>query len=149
MVKKTVSAYNEFDEGTHYLSSSEKQKEDIIKKRKFFKRLLALALALVLSNVVSNVERAEAATCPPHEEYYETVMSVRDIGGPHRVQKHFYAYDDQGNLVDITDLLEPVYVTCIVSMQEEYRIVRCKKCKLEIYSYYYRTPEMHSYCAVG
>ena len=116
-------------------------------KKKLFKRLLAVVMALVLSNVFTTVERAEAASCPPHGEYYDTLVYARTLTEKHDVKIRVYAEDQYGNKIDITDnLASPVYVTCTISQKQYYYEVRCKRCNAKMGSYDYRDPAVHSYC---
>lgn len=121
-----------------------------MKMKKIFKKLTAAVLAVALSNAGITVEKAEAATCPPHGEYYDTVISGRDVGYIHKVKKVVYVLDKYGNLVDLSTLTGvDYYEECTVTFEELYVIVRCKKCNAQIGSYTYTTPKMHSICAVG
>ena len=116
-----------------------------MKKKKLFKRLLALVMALVLSNVVTTVERAEAAECPPHGSYYDSISNVIESEGTHQAKKRVFGLDENGNLVDITDsLLNPEYVTCVVNSQYIEIAVKCTKCNATVGGYNY-TVEEHSY----
>ncbi|MBP3595673.1 MAG: hypothetical protein J6J44_14220 [Lachnospiraceae bacterium] len=115
-------------------------------KKKLFKRLLAVVMALVLSNVVTTVERAEAATCE-HVEHYSQLVYSRLVTEKHDVKIRVYAEDQYGNKIDITDnLASPVYVTCTKSKQQYYYDIRCKRCNEFIMPYNYYGPEKHSYC---
>lgn len=122
-------------------------------RKKFFKRLLALTLALVLSNAVTTVERAEAATCPPHGEYYDEEKGAVHNGYQHKVQVDYYVYDEFGRKVTLTSVTgEKYYEMCTVTFFDVYVSVKCKNCKVEIGHYYYRPAageERHSRCAVG
>lgn len=117
-------------------------------KKKLFKRLLAVVMALVLSNVVTTMERAEAATCPPHGSYYDSVRNVIESEGTHRVKKRVYGVDENGFLIDITDnLLNPEYVICKVKAQYIEVDVKCTKCNTIVGGYNYTTEEhSYSYC---
>ncbi len=118
--------------------------------KKFFMKLTAVALAVALSKAGITVERAEAATCPPHGSYYDTVMNGRDVGYIHPVKKDVYVIDEYGNMVELSDLTGiDYYVNCTVTFKELYVIVRCTKCHYQVGSYTYTTPEMHNVCAVG
>lgn len=151
MVKEVFCIYN-MDDGTHYLLKLQNKRRIIMKSKKIFKKLLAAAFALVitLSSTGAAVKEAEAAICPPHGEYYDTVRDGRTQGYQHKVQKRIYAYDTDGNLIDITEgLVKKYYEICSVSFDQLYVIVRCKKCNFQIGSYTYTTPKIHSICPVG
>lgn len=118
--------------------------------KKFTKGLMMAVVVFALTGTGTTLERAEAAMCPPHGEYYDTVLTGRNVGYMHRVKREIYALDEYGNMINLSELTgDYYYEECIVKFEEFDVIVRCKKCHSEIGSYRYATPEMHSFCAVG
>jgi len=119
-------------------------------KKKLFKRLLAVVMALVLSNVFTTVERAEAASCPPHREYYEEEVGAVHNGYQHKVRVPCYIKNANGAYVTIgNNTEEKRYVWCTVTFFDVCVSVRCKNCDTEIARYYYRPDEgeeKHSIC---
>lgn len=111
-------------------------------KKKLFKRLLAVVMALVLSNVVTTVERAEAASCPPHGEYYDMLVYARTLYDEHTVYWTVTVTDDKGNVRDETI----VPVECKIHWQQYYYEVRCKRCNTPIGSYDYCSEKVHDMC---
>ena len=124
-----------------------------MRKKKLFKKLLALVMALVLSNAVTTVERAEAASCPPHGEYYDEERGAIHNGYQHKVQVDYYVENEFHEDVPLTSITGVKYYEwCTVTFFDVYVSVRCKKCNIEMTHYYYRPDEgepRHSRCAVG
>ena len=112
--------------------------------KKFFKKLMTLALAVVLFSVGDGVEKAEAANCK-HEAYYNYRTYVEGGGYSHQVPLYVYKYDENG----IAHYVQDGYACCIITNQKEYWEVRCGYCDQTIGSYIYYTPLMHSICTVG
>lgn len=140
-MKSTVSVYTKNGEDTHYLSISEKNKEETMGKKKFLKRLLAFTLVLVLSNVVTIVERAEAATCE-HLEHYTTQVYARTLLDTHKVEVLKYIYDTDGKV----ERVETERIECVISRIQRYYEVRCKSCNTYLATYDTISSETHSYC---
>lgn len=118
--------------------------------KKLFEKLTAVTLVVGLLSVGATVEKAEAATCSKHGSYYETVVAVRDKGYMHSVEKDVYVLDEEGWMINLSELTgQHYYINCTVAFQERNIHVRCERCYLKIYDYWYTTPERHSVCAVG
>lgn len=115
-----------------------------MKMRKFFKKLMTVALAAALLSVGAGVEKAEAANCK-HGAYYDYRTYVEGGGYSHQVPLYVYKYDEYGNEYYVPD----GYACCIITNQKEYWDVICGYCKQTIRSYTYYTPLMHSICPVG
>ena len=139
-----------FDDDTHYLSKIVEQKENGMKRKKIFKKLLVVALAVALLNIGVTAEKAGAATCPPHGDYYDRVVYGRSTGYQHSAKANYYVEDEYGNKVNLSDVTgKTYYVTCTVTFDELFVDVLCEKCSLKMSSYSYTTTEMHSYCPAG
>ena len=115
--------------------------------KKFFKSLMAVTLAVVLSNVGGTVAKAEAGNCPPHGKTYEQELSVRTYDKKHYVKKNYYVYDEFGNVIDLSTLTgKTYYEACIITFYEGYVSIRCTKCNTEMSRYYSIKQGEHSIC---
>ncbi|MBR6642549.1 MAG: hypothetical protein IKL28_02675 [Lachnospiraceae bacterium] len=112
-----------------------------MRKKKFFKRLLALVMALVLSNVVTTAGRAEAATCE-HLVHYSTQVYARNLYSTHMIEISTTVYNTDGSVKD--EKVEEI--VCTVSQVQRYYENRCKSCNAYINTYDTISQEKHSYC---
>ena len=112
-----------------------------MRKKKFFKRLLALVMALVLSNMVTTAGRAEAATCE-HLVHYSTQVYARTLIKTHGIDKVETIFDENGNVESV----ETEHIECVISQIQRYYEIRCKSCNEYIATYDTISPEKHNYC---
>lgn len=120
-----------------------------MKMKKFFKKLMTVALAATLLSVGAGVEKAEAANYCPHyvDAREDVLMNVREGGYLHQVQLYDIKYDEDGNEYLVPD----GYINCAVTVLDEEWIIRCGICRQQIGAYTRRRWPIHSniYCAVG
>lgn len=96
-----------------------------MKTKKFFKRLLAVVMALVLSNVFTTVERAEAAECPHGDnETYTTLVYARNLYDKHEVDEITIIYDTDGNVEEV----RVERIECTITTVQRYYEKRCIRC---------------------
>lgn len=117
------------------------------KMKKFFKKLMVVVLAVAVSCVGVRTEEAEAGTCPHLPEYLDRiVMHVRDTGYIHYVEEDFYVLDEDGAMINLSDLTgQDYYVKCIVKVQEETVLHRCRVCLYHESLFTYTSSVKHSY----
>ena len=115
------------------------------KMKKFFKKVMVVALVVAMSTVGVRVEKAEAAG-HDHVEV-KVILTAREGGYIHQVELYSKKWDPWGNEV----LVQDGYLNCAVSRKDYYYVKRCKYCYKNLYYDWLEGWENHSYiyCPLG